>query len=172
MMKLAVTRSAPILMLAVASCGTPARVGRNADTAPESVSRTPSSGLKVSAEVDQQPVRPGTGRVTRIMLGDLFQLQQENRALIFDVRPAFVYQLGHIPGAVNWPKASFNSQLSAHEPQIAAARAVKKPVVLYCVDFACPDARTVASWLAERGHHVSILEGGWDAWKTGGLPSE
>jgi len=134
--------------------------------------RTRSSGLKVSAEADQTPVKPGAGRVTRIMLGDLFQLQQENRVLIFDVRPAFVYQLGHIPGAVNWPKASFNDQLSANEARIAAAKTGKKPVVLYCVDFACPDARTVATWLAARGHSVAVLEGGWDAWKTGGLPAE
>ena len=171
-MKQAVLRSAPLLLLAAVSCGTQRRDDADAPTVAEAGSHTPSSGLKVSAEADQTPVRPGSGRVTRIPLGDLFHLQQENRALIFDVRPAFVYKLGHIPGAVNWPKTSFKSQLAVHEPQIAVARAAQKPVVLYCVDFACPDARTVASWLAERGHSVSVLEGGWDAWKTGDLPSE
>lgn len=177
MIKAAVTRSSPLLLLAVLSCGTRQTDAGNAAAAParkeqSAPPRTPSSGLKVSAEADQTPVRPGTGRVTRIMLGDLFQLQQEDRVLIFDVRPAFVYQLGHIPGAVNWPKSSFNSQLSRHEAQIAAARAARKPVALYCVDLACPDARTVATWLAGRGHNVTVLEGGWDAWKTGGLPAE
>lgn len=134
--------------------------------------RTPSSGLTVSAKADETPVKAGAGRVTRIPLGDLFNLQQENRALIFDVRPSFLYQLGHIPGAVNWPKASFNSQYAVNERRIQTARSAKKPVVVYCVDFACPDARTVATWLSERGHSVAVLEGGWDAWKTGGLPVE
>jgi rhodanese-related sulfurtransferase len=168
-MKLAVPRSTPFLLLAVASCGTPAQVGGNAaHRQPASRIRPPEP--KISA--NPAPVRSGTGKVTRIPLGDLFNLHQENRVLIFDVRPAFVYKLGHVPGAVNWPKASFNSQLAIHEPQIAAAKAEGKPVVLYCVDFACPDARAVATWLAERGHSISVLEGGWDAWKTGGLPSE
>jgi len=163
----AVTTFSLLPLLAVFSCtGTQREVE---DVIPAS---SPSSGLKVSAEADETPVTPGAGRVTRIMLGDLFKLQQENRVLIFDVRPSFLYQLGHIPGAVNWPKSSFNAQLAANEARISAARAAKKPVVIYCVDFACPDARTVATWLSGRGHSAAVLEGGWDAWKTGGLPAE
>ncbi len=167
MTRLAVTTFSFLPLLAVLSCTGTQREAEDVVIAP-----TPSSGLTVSAEADETPVKPGTGRVTRIMLGDLFKLQQENRALIFDVRPSFVYQLGHIPGAVNWPKPSFNAQLAANEARITAARAARKPVVVYCVDFACPDARTVATWLSERGHSVAVLEGGWDAWKTGGLPTE
>ncbi|MBX3742723.1 MAG: rhodanese-like domain-containing protein [Akkermansiaceae bacterium] len=166
MTRAAVTFLAPIPLLAVLSCTGAQR------EAGDVTGFKPSSGLKVSAEADETPVTPGAGRVTRIMLGDLFKLQQENRVLIFDVRPAFLYQLGHIPGAVSWPKAGFDSQLPANEARIAAARAAKKPVVVYCVDFACPDARTVATWLSERGHSTAVLEGGWDAWKTGGLPAE
>jgi len=178
MTRAAVTHLSLISLLAVASCTGPQQVERDASAPRKSAednlldTATPSSGLKVSAKADETPVKPGNGRVTRIPLGDLFSLQQDDRALIFDVRPSFLYQLGHVPGAVNWPKASFNSQLAANERRIAAARAAKKHVVVYCVDFACPDARTVASWLAERGHSVAVLEGGWDAWKTGGLPTE
>jgi rhodanese-related sulfurtransferase len=167
MIRAAVTFLAPIPLLAVLSC-----TGTQREAEDVIVSPSPSSGLKVSVEADETPVKSGTGRVTRIMLGDLFKLQQENRVLIFDVRPAFLYQIGHIPGAVSWPKASFDSQLSANEARITAAKAARKPVVVYCVDFACPDARTVATWLSERGHSTAVLEGGWDAWKTGGLPAE
>lgn len=178
MILMAVRWATPAALLALLSCTSP----QSADREPSSRERNgrhevsepdPSpSAARVSPSPDISPTRKAPGRVTRIMLGDLFSLQQDNRALIFDVRPPFVYQLGHIPGAVNWPKASFNSQLTQNEARIATAREAKKPVVVYCVDFACPDARTVATWLAERGHSVSVLEGGWDAWKTGGLPSE
>lgn len=119
-----------------------------------------------------QTGRAGTlpGRVTRIALGDLFALQQSGNVLIYDVRPAFFHSLGNIPGSVNWPKYAFNRQLDAREAEIRAATTAGKPVVLYCTDLACPDARNVATRLAERGHHTSVLEGGWEAWKAGGLP--
>ncbi len=164
MIRTAVTRLAPLSLLAVFSCAQPP----DGSPEPDSIA----SAEKIESVEETNVATPQTGRVTRIMLGDLFQLQQANGALIFDVRPGFIYSLGHIPGAISWPKNSFKTQLAANESLIAAARAAKKPVVLYCVDFACPDARTVAGWLAERGHAVAVLEGGFDAWKTGDLPTE
>jgi len=112
------------------------------------------------------------GRVTRIPLGTFVEIQQSGKVLIFDVRPSFIYQLGHIPGAINWPRGRFESQLVLQESRIQQAAAAGKPVVLYCTDLACPDAREVATRLAARGHAVAVLEGGWDAWQIGGLPTE
>jgi rhodanese-related sulfurtransferase len=112
------------------------------------------------------------GRVTRIPLGTFFEIQQSAKVLIFDVRPSFIYNLGHIPGAVNWPRGRFESQLALHETQIQQAAVSGMPVVLYCTDLACPDAREVATRLAARGHSIAVLEGGWEAWKAGGLPTE
>jgi len=125
------------------------------------------------AKAEEMPaVRAGTfaGRVTRIALGDLFALQQSGDVLIYDVRPAFFHSLGSIPGSVNWPAAAYQKQLAIREPEIRAAHAAGRPVVVYCTDLACPDALKVATRLAERGHNTSVLEGGWDAWKAGGLP--
>lgn len=104
------------------------------------------------------------------MLGDLFALQQSGEVLMYDVRPAFFHSLGHIPGSKNWPKRDYEKQLSLREGEIRAAAAAEHPVVLYCTDLACPDALVVATRLAARGHHIQVLEGGWDAWKAGGLP--
>ncbi|MEO8616722.1 MAG: rhodanese-like domain-containing protein [Luteolibacter sp.] len=112
------------------------------------------------------------GRVTRIALGDFFQRQQAGRALIFDVRPGFYYSLGHVPGAINWPRARFDSGLATYEPKIQSATAEGKPVFLYCTDLACPDALAVAEKLAARGHSIAVLQGGWEAWKAGELPIE
>lgn len=112
------------------------------------------------------------GKVSRIALGDFFQLQQSGKALIFDVRPGFYYSLGHVPGAINWPKGRFEEQLNLRETQIQTAIASQKPVVLYCTDLACPDALSVASRLAARGHSTAVLQGGFEAWKAGELPIE
>jgi rhodanese-related sulfurtransferase len=112
------------------------------------------------------------GKVTRIPLGTFSGIQQSGQVLIFDVRPAFHFGLGHIPGAINWPRGRFESQLAIHEPRIASAAAAGIPVVLYCTDLACPDAREIATRLASRGHPVAVLEGGWEAWNAGGLPTE
>jgi rhodanese-related sulfurtransferase len=122
----------------------------------------------------EEPAAPSMtqGKVTRIPLGTFFQLQQSDKALIFDVRPGFYYGLGHVPGAINWPRGRFESQLSQREAQIQTAIAAGKPVLLYCTDLACPDALNVASRLAERGHSSAILQGGWEAWKAGELPIE
>jgi rhodanese-related sulfurtransferase len=113
------------------------------------------------AEVTKQP-----GTVTRMPLGNLYQLVKGNAALIYDVRPTLFYKMGHIPGAISFPKAHFEKELSKHEPQIQNASMNQTPVVIYCTDLACPDAIIVATQLSERGYHVSVLQGGYEAWKS------
>jgi rhodanese-related sulfurtransferase len=109
-------------------------------------------------------ITPGT--VTRMPLGTLYQLTQSNAALIFDVRPAIFYKIGHIPGAISFPKADFEKSIDKQEVLIKTATKNQIPVVLYCTDLACPDAITVATQLSERGHSVSVLQGGYEAWKA------
>lgn len=115
---------------------------------------------------------PEPGKITRLPLASLFQLQQTNAALIYDVRPVFFFSLGHIPGASNWPKSKYAAQLAARETELRAAAAAKRPIVLYCTDLACPDAATIASRLAALGYSLAILDGGFEAWKTSGLATE
>lgn len=131
---------------------------------------TPAPTTPEPAATPVTPITPGS--VTRMPLGTLFQLQQADNVLIYDVRPTFTRALGSIPGSVSWPKNAYESQLATREPEIRAATAAGKPVVFYCTDLACPDATTVATRLAARGHKVSVLQGGWDAWKAGGLPAQ
>jgi rhodanese-related sulfurtransferase len=160
-----------ITVLGLASCTEPASV-RTAPsltaqrTAPQVTQRLQPAATKPEVKASSQ------GKVTRMPLGNFFEAQQSGHALIFDVRPEFIYRLGHVPNAVSWPKGQFEAKLAIHEPEIIAARMAGRPVVLYCTDLACPDSRTMATRLAARGHSVSILEGGWDAWKTGDLPVE
>lgn len=123
----------------------------------------PSKAPEKPAEAPAAPATPG--KLTRMPLGDLYQLVQNQAAVIYDVRPAIFYKIGHIPGATSWPKGDFDKDLAKHEPRIRAANTESTPVVLYCTDLACPDAISVATALVERGHSVSVLQGGYEAWK-------
>lgn len=116
--------------------------------------------------------KPKQGRVTAISLDTLYTLQQAGKVRIYDVRPSFVYAFGHLPGAVNWPRSAFDSQLASRQSEIRAAAVADQPVVLYCTDAACPDGRAVAERLAALGHTVAVLEGGYAIWKDAGLPVE
>lgn len=126
------------------------------------------------APVTPTPARPAVkaGKLTAIDLTTLFPRQQAGSVLIYDARPGFVAGFGKIPGSISWPKNDFDARLSRSEAEIRAAKAAGKPVVLYCTDAACPDARAVAEKLAARGHDVAILDGGFAAWKEAGLPTE
>jgi rhodanese-related sulfurtransferase len=126
----------------------------------------PLDPTKAPAEKEEAPaVASKPGSVTRMPLGDLYQLVQGNAALIYDVRPTLYYKVGHIPGAISWPKSHLEDGLAENEPRIRAANTGNTPVVIYCTDLACPDALNVATALAARGHRVSILQGGYEAWK-------
>ncbi|MBG7607828.1 MAG: rhodanese-like domain-containing protein [Verrucomicrobia bacterium] len=106
-----------------------------------------------------------TGQLTRMQLGNLYQLVQKDAVLLYDVRPLIYYKMGHIPGAVNWPKKDLDRYYDKQAPNLRAANANNTPVVVYCTDFSCPDGLAVARELVARGHTVSILQGGYEAWK-------
>jgi len=119
-----------------------------------------------------KPAAPRQGRVATIDLNTLLFLQQNDRALIYDARASVIHAYSHVPGSVSWPRTSFNEQLVTREAEIRTAVAAGKNVVIYCTDAGCPDARAVATQLAARGHTISVLEGGFHAWKDAGLPVE
>ena len=129
---------------------------------------------KAKPAATQAPAKPvvKAGKLTEIALDAFFPRQQEGTVLIYDARPSFVAAFGKIPGAINWPRHDFDSQIASREPEIVAARKAGKIVVIYCTDAACPDARAVGEKLVARGHDVSILEGGFADWKTAGMPTE
>lgn len=114
----------------------------------------------------------GRGKVSSISISDFFALQQSGDVLLYDARPGFFYGLGHIPGAISLPKSNIEAHIEKHEDEIKAAVAAKKPIVVYCTNFACPDARAVAMRLAGYGYSSATLTGGWESWKEAGLPTE
>jgi len=125
----------------------------------------PSKVSEADSSEDEAAIPSQPGTITHIPLGDLYQLVQNNAALIYDIRPTSNYKRGHVPGANSWPKSNYEDGLDQNEPRIRAANSANTPVVVYCTDLACPDAASMAAALAARGHSISILHGGYEAWK-------
>ncbi|MEO5713909.1 MAG: rhodanese-like domain-containing protein [Luteolibacter sp.] len=113
-----------------------------------------------------------TGESTGIGLDELFQLQQADKVLIYDVRVPYFYQIDHIPGAVNWPYTDYAAQVEARDIEIQKALESGKKVAVYCFNLGCPEARGVAHKLARRDYKVSVLSVGIDSWRSAGLPME
>ena len=148
--------------LAIASCVRPAAEATHKVTAPV-------NATAAAPEYKKPPRLNGRGKVSSISLEDFFARQQAGQVYLIDARPAFFHTLGHIPGSINLPAANCDSRIAAREAEIKAALAAGKSIVVYCTNFACPDARTVAIHLAGFGYSSSTLTGGWDAWRESGL---
>ena len=148
------------LVLVISSCSKP----------PEKplVPLDPSKAIKEISTQKETPPAPTIGKLTRMPLGDLYQLVQNNAAVIYDVRPTLYYKMGHIPNAISWPVSNYDRDIAQHEPRIRAANSANTPVVIYCTDFACPDALKISTKLINLGMNISILQGGYEAWKLSG----
>lgn len=131
---------------------------------PESDKMIPEPPVEVPA-LEKKP----KGEVTQMDIGTLFQLQEDGRAFVVDVRPGFFYAIKHIPGAISMPKKNFEAEFPAKQAQFDAAVAAKKPVVLYCADSNCPDARGAAKILSKKGYSSAVFSGGWKEWNESGL---
>ena len=130
------------------------------------------AALPAAPRAKPAPPAVKPGQLSAIDITALFPRQQAGTVLLYDARPGFVAAFGKIPGAVSWPRGDFDARLSRSEAEIRAAKAAGKPVVFYCTDAACPDARAMAERLAARGHDIAILDGGFAVWKEVGLPVE
>jgi rhodanese-related sulfurtransferase len=126
------------------------------------------------AQPEMKKSDPGKprGEVSNISLEDFFQLHESGNALTIDARPSFVYQFGHVPGAINLPKSRCDEAIAKRDAEFRSAVAKGKKIVVYCTGLTCPDARTVADHLAASGISASVFDGGWDAWREAGMPVE
>lgn len=158
------------MAIGITSCAKPA--GNNHSPAPAVKKVTASVRDTQEKKVKKTPRMNGRGKVSSISITDLFALQQSGNVIIYDARPGFFHGLGHIPGAISFPKGNVDEMIAKHEAEIKAAIASKKTIVVYCTNLLCPDARTVANHLASEGASSSTLTGGWESWKEAGLPTE
>ncbi|MEC9056674.1 MAG: rhodanese-like domain-containing protein, partial [Verrucomicrobiota bacterium] len=79
------------------------------------------------------------GKISQVDIGTLFQLRGEGRVFLVDVRPAFFFSLGHIPGSISLPLKKFDAQFPAVRSEFEAALGADRVIVLYCTNEKCPD---------------------------------
>jgi len=154
------------VLLAVLICSCAGGAGQK-----DSVSRVPATKGEVVTSarlrIDEEPRE--VPRISGIQLEDLFQLREESGVLLVDVRPAFFFRLGHIPGAFNLPLKTFDAGVHSFLQDLEEARSSGKKVVIYCADKDCPDSLTTARKLARLGYSTSVYRGGWKEWRSAGL---
>lgn len=131
------------------------------------VARSEKSTTDILRSMPETEIKPGV--ISQIDLQNFFQLQQTQKALIVDVRPAVFYVLNHIPDAISFPLKSFDKNFPQRKNKFDAAVEAEKIIVLYCTDQDCPDARAVATRLSSKGYNVAIYPGGWAEWKQSGI---
>jgi rhodanese-related sulfurtransferase len=94
---------------------------------------------------------------------ELERMMKTGAVNIVDVRAAEDYSQGHIPGAVNLPKAEWASGRGLRKDRLN---------VLYCYSLVCHLAATAAIEFAAQGFPVMELDGGWRWWKEDGFDIE
>lgn len=144
--------------LILAACSAPSK-----DAAPPEI-RQPDSPKPAAAKPRAE--------VSTVSLEDFFQLHESGKAFVIDARPSFVYQFGHVPGAVNIPKNRCVAEIGKREAEFRSMTAAGRKIIVYCTGPNCPDARAVADQLAMSGISASVFAGGWEAWHEAGMPVE
>ena len=90
--------------------------------------------------------------------------ENQNLAVILDVRSQEGYQAGHIPGAVNVPFEEL--------PERMKELPKNKDIITYCWDVTCLLCTKAAYVLASKGYRAKEMLGGIASWKAAGFPVE
>ena len=106
--------------------------------------------------------------IRRLNLTEAKQAFDHGDAVFVDVRSAFAYEAGHIPGALHLP----SHVSTAHLREVLASYPADSRVVTYCSGGGCQSSSTLAKRLVEESvrDEVYVLTGGWPAWQAAGFP--
>ena len=80
----------------------------------------------------------------------------DNNITLIDVRESEDFAKGHIPGAINLPKETWDNPKGLQKD---------KTNVVYCYSQVCHLAATACVVFAGKGYPVMELEGGFETWK-------
>jgi rhodanese-related sulfurtransferase len=98
-------------------------------------------------------------------------LSEGKKAIVIDARPAKLYEMGHVPGAINISREQFAADYEKEKASVEADR--ERPVVVYCNGLDCEDSKMVSGALIKLGfRRVLLYKGGWQEWTFQHLPEE
>ena len=97
------------------------------------------------------------------------RIVDQKEMLVLDARPAFIYEEGHIPGALSFPLDEFDQRL----PQLLHMVKKDSPILVYCSGLECTDSHTFASRLMDlQFSRVRVYGGGFAQWQEMGFEIE
>lgn len=100
-----------------------------------------------------------------------FQAFVAHKGTVIDTRSPLFYGQGHVPGAINLPRETFETDYARLGNRLSARKA--DAVAVYCSSADCRDAQLVADALGALGfRHLFVYGEGWDEWSQSGLPQE
>jgi len=106
-----------------------------------------------------------------ISLDNFRQYVGKREGLVLDARPEIFHRLGHVPGALSFPREDFGGAYAKMRSRLEGDR--KQLLLVYCSGASCEDSQMVADGLAKLGYRrVYVFKGGWDAWEEAHLPEE
>jgi 3-mercaptopyruvate sulfurtransferase SseA len=148
-----------IVFIALSACNPVGGISANAP-----IEKSASSASDLASRDDLQ-----LGQITGVDIERLFALLEAEQVFLVDCRPPLFYFMGHINGAINLPYKKLTSSKDEILEQLDEGLAERKVIVLYCQNYACPDAYVFAKKIAELGYSSSVYKGGWQEWKSSGL---
>lgn len=106
-----------------------------------------------------------------ISLDDFQKDVESNEGLILDARPEIFHRLGHVPGALSFPREDFDAVYAKMRSRLDSDKG--QLLLVYCSGASCEDSQMVADGLAKLGYRrVFVFKGGWDEWEGAHLPEE
>ncbi len=90
-------------------------------------------------------------------------LKENAPVTIVDVRRREDYERGHVPGAINLPRGSWNNPQGLAKDQTN---------VIYCYSQQCHLAASAAYEFAKQGYSVIEMDGGFKSWQENQLEVE
>ena len=139
------------------------------------------NGIALEGQWDPEigVVMPGANKahaVDVLQINDPYkakQLVESGTMIILDVRWPEIYDLGHIPGALNFPLNDLEEQEESKDDQKETLLSKITPedkILVYCAGVTCHDSHTFASHLMKMGFtHVTVYAGGFEEWEEMGF---
>lgn len=128
------------------------------------------AGMPPGSPASRQPATAPRQSPT-IGLDEFQDFVLARKGLSIDARPRAIYDVGHVPGAINLPREDFERGYAGVRARIEPGK--EQIIVVYCSEADCQDAELVAGALRRLGYGRSLVfKEGWEEWQRAGLPQE
>ena len=124
-----------------------------------------------SPAAGEPPVTASASTPRMIDLQEFQRFTDQRTGPVLDARSEAFYRLGHIPGALNLSRETFEKDYAVLQTTLATHK--DEAIAVYCSSSDCPDAGLVAEALLKLGYRTLLIyPEGWEQWTQAGLPQE